>query len=99
MAEKPKIRLVFCKSSPALKVILLALIVLSTAALLSLRSAITDARAQGDAVRAQADALEQENTGLEQAIAELGSAQSIVRIATEELGLVDPDTVFFIPGN
>ena len=45
----------------------------------------------------QADALEQENQDLTQYIDELGTVQGIQRIAEDELGLVDPDTVIIVP--
>lgn len=92
-----RIRLVYRRSRLLTKAVVLAAIVLSTAALLTLRFAIQDAREQTEAYRVQAAELEQENDCLEQYIEELGSVQSVERIARQELGLVDPDTVVFIP--
>ena len=80
-----RFRLVIKPSSPLLKVILLVAIVLCTATLLVLRTMI----------RATAAWYEQENAELVQNIAQLGTEKSIRRIATEELGLVDPDATFF----
>ena len=92
-----RIRLVYGRSSPLLKCVVLATIVLSTAALLILRSSIRELKQNTDRLRAEAAQLEQQNQKLEKSIAELGTIQSIKRIAGEELGLVDPDSVFFEP--
>ena len=92
-----RIRLVYGRSSPLLKCVVLATIVLSTAALLILRSSIRELKQTTDRLRAEAAQLEQQNQKLEKSIAELGTIQSIKRIAGEELGLVDPDSVFFEP--
>ena len=92
-----RIRLVYRKSSPLLKCVVLATIVLCTVALVTLSITIRNTRRETDALRAQAAQLEEENQLLQQHIAELGTIQSIKRIATEELGLVDPDAEFFYP--
>lgn len=92
-----RIRLVYRRSSTLLKCAVLAVIVLSTVALLTIHFAIGQARQNGDALRAQAARLEQQNQQLTEAIAEAGTVQSIKRIAMEELGLVDPDSEFFDP--
>ena len=41
--------------------------------------------------------LEQENQAIEERIALLGSIESTVRIAMEELGLILPDSIIFEP--
>lgn len=92
-----RIRLVYRRSSPLLKCVVLVTIVLSTAALLTLSVSIRQTRQQAENLRAQAAQLEEENQQLEQSIAELGTVESIKRIALEELDLVDPDTEFFYP--
>ena len=92
-----RIRLVYRRSSPLLKCVVLATIVLCTAALLVMTVTIQKTRKQTEELRVQAAQLEEENRQLAQNIAELGTIQSIKRIATEELGLVDPDTEFFYP--
>ena len=92
-----RIRLVFRHSSNLLKIVVIAAIVLSTMALLTLRLAILDARKQTDARRNEAAALEQENDQLEKTISDLGTVQSIKELAGKLLGLVDPDTVIFMP--
>lgn len=93
------IRLVYRRSSPLLKCVVLAAIVLSTAALLMLHISIRDTRQEIDALRSEAARLEQENQALEEDIAQIGTVQSIKRIALEELGLVDPEAEFFHPAD
>lgn len=92
-----RIRLVYRRSSTLLKCVVLTAIVLSAAVLVTLRFTIQDFQAYQQKLALQAAQLEQENRLLTQHIAELGTVESVKRIAREELGLVDPDTEFFIP--
>ena len=92
-----RVKLVFCRSHPMIKLAALCTVVLSMLALLGLQGAITESRANTAALMEQADALEQENQDLTQYIDELGTVQGIQRIAEDELGLVDPDTVIIVP--
>ncbi len=92
-----RIRLVYRRSSPLLKCVVLAAIVLATAALLTLHFSIQQEKGKTDQLRAQAAQLEQENRELSRNIAQIGTVQSIKRIAKEELDLVDPETEIFIP--
>ncbi len=92
-----RIRLVYRRSSTLLKCAVLAVIVLSTVALLALSITIGQTRQDAEDLRSQAARLEQENRELTQAIAQVGTVQSIKRIAMEELGLVDPDSEIFDP--
>lgn len=92
-----RIRLVYRRSSPLLKCVVLAAIVLCTGALLILRGSVRRLKQTTEDLRAQAAVLEQENKKLEKSIAELGTVRSIKRIAREELGLVDPDDIFYEP--
>ena len=94
-SSRKRFRLVYRPSPILLKVILLVTIVLCTVALLTLHTMIRNTQAETDSLRATAAWYEQENAELEQNIAELGTEKSIRRIATEELGLVDPDATFF----
>lgn len=94
-----KIKLVYRPGKTLIKVALLGVIVLSTAALVTIHSAIKQSESKEEAMRAQAAALEQQNQELEQDINALGSKDSILDIAEEELGLVDPDTVVYVPAN
>ena len=92
-----RIRLVYRRSSMFLKCVVLVTILLSTAALLALTVSLQQIRQQTETLRAQAAELEEENEQLAEDISLLGTIESIKRIATEELGLVDPDTEFFSP--
>jgi len=75
----------------------LAAIVLSTAALILLSSATKEAEKRLEQYRQLAAQGELTNAELQQKLAELGSVKGIIRIAGEKLGLVEPDTIFFIP--
>ena len=84
-------------SPVALKVLLIVLILFSTAALAALRWVHNGIQAQTENLRAEVAAVEYANSVLEQKKADLGSVQSIQDIAKEELGLVNPDTVVIDP--
>ncbi len=92
-----RIRLVYRSSSTLVKCVVLATVIVSTLALLALRLSFLDAKKQTEQQREQAAALERENSELRQSIAELGTVQSIKDLAGKLLGLVDPDTVIFLP--
>lgn len=92
-----RVRLVYRRSSTLLKCVVLATILFSTLALLTLRFAILDAQKQSEDMRAEAAKLEQENQELSRSIAQLGTVQSVTELAGKLLGLVDPDTVIFLP--
>lgn len=92
-----RIRLVYRRSSTLLKCVVLATILLSTAALVILRTSIQAEKSQQAQLQEQAAQLEQENQMLTRYIAELGTVQSVKRIATLELGLIDPNSQFFTP--
>ena len=93
------IRLVYRRTSPLVKCVVLAAIVLSAAALILLRTSIQESKQQQAELQKQAIALVQENRELTKNIAELGTVESVKRIAEQELGLVDPNSQFFTPGN
>ena len=92
------IRLIYRRSSLLLKVLVLVTILVSAAALLALRGLMLGYQQQRQALQSQALQLQQENAELTEYIAELGTEDSIRRIAMEELGLMDPDAQFFNPG-
>ena len=93
------IRLVYKRSKPLTKVVVLCAIVLSMVALLTLRQQLLDAQGLKDALTDNASQLEQENSQLEDKIDSLGSIDSVEDIAKDQLGLVDPDTVIIEPEN
>ena len=84
---------------PLLKIVLIALIVLSVTALAALSWVNASIRAQTQEMREEAATLLEENAELEEKIGELGSVQSVQDIAQEELGLVDPNTVIINPNS
>lgn len=92
-----RFRLVYRRSSPLLKITVLVLLVVCITALLTLRVALLQTNDRYEQLRQHAAQIEQENQRLEQNIAELGTVQSVKRIASEELGLVDPNSEFFKP--
>jgi len=93
------IRVVYRRSSALLKCVVLVTIILSAAALTVLRTAIQTEQAQQEALRLEAAQLAEENRTLTQHIAELGTVESVKRIATLKLGLVDPNSQFFTPSS
>jgi cell division protein FtsL len=90
-----RIRLVYRRSSLLLKCVVLVAIILSTAALLTIRHSIRSSQQELEQLRNQAARLEQENQQLDQQTSELGTVDSIKQIAQEELDLVDPDAIIF----
>lgn len=92
-----KVQIILRPGSKLLKVLVVVLVVFSTAALAALWWVRTDVTRQTETLRAQAAALEYENEDLQSKIDELGSMAGIARIAKEELGLVSPDTVLITP--
>lgn len=92
-----RIRLVYSRSSTTVKCVVLAALALSTLVLLVLRYALLETKGQLEDKRNQAAALEQDNRELSRAISQLGTVQSVEDLAGKLLGLVDPDTVIFLP--
>jgi len=93
------IRIVFRRTSPLMKCVVLTLIVACSAALIALRVNVQQNKDRQEDLKQQAVQLAQENKALTQNIAKLGTVESVKRIAETELGLVDPNTQFFTPGN
>ena len=93
------IRVVYRRSSVLVKSVVLAALALSILALVILRVSIQSNQGQQADLQQQAALLEQENRALTKQIAELGTVESVKRIATLQLGLVDPDSQFFTPSN
>ena len=94
-----KIQPVFRRSSNAMKVFVIAVIIFGITGLFVLRYATEQMEAANNALANQAAQLEQDNTELQENIDALGSVQSVEQIAQDELGLVDPDTVLIQPGD
>ena len=96
--EKLKLIKLRLRPSPrSTKIMLIVVILFAMIALIALRMAITDLNNREEDLRQKAAALEQDNKDLQENIGILGSVQSIIQIAMDELGLVDPDTVILEP--
>lgn len=91
------VKLVFHPSSRALKIAVIALIVFSMVALISLTWVRTSIRNRTEDMRSEAAALEEENAALEEKIENQGALENIMEIARELLGLADPDTIIIDP--
>lgn len=92
-----RFRLVYQRSSTLLKCVVLTAIVLCTLCLMLLRSEITKVKQSTEAKRHEAAELEYKIAALEKNISQLGTVQGVKQIAQDELGLVSPDTIFYIP--
>lgn len=90
-----RFQLQYRRTSTLHKVVIAAAVVLSSVTLFTLRLVQWDAEDQLHDLRQQAAALELRNAELREDIDELGTTESIRRIAREELGLMDPDTIIF----
>ena len=94
-----RVRLVFRRSKPLTKMIVAIAIVLSMVALISLGVATRAAKERAAELQQQVGALEQENEALQQDISQLGTIESLQKLARELLDLVVPGTVFFNTGD
>ncbi len=97
--KKQPVKVVFRKSSPLTVTAVLVAAVACTVTLISLSAATKNAQQDHEALRQQAAELVAENQQISDRIKSLGSVESIIQIAMEELGLVEPDTVIIEPGN
>ena len=96
--EKLKLIKLRLRPSPrSTKIMLIVAILFAMTALIALRMAITDLNNREEDLRQKAAVLEQDNKDLQENIGILGSVQSIIQIARDELGLVDPNTVILEP--
>ena len=94
-----RIKLVRRRSSNLTKIVVIITIVLCMGALLTLRLSMNRIKQETRELAAQAAELEQDKSDLNTQIDQLGSVQSVLDIAEQELGLVSPDTVIFEPVN
>ena len=94
-----RFQLQYRRTSTLNKVVIAAAVVLSSITLLALRLVQWEAEEESANLRQQVAALEQANNELRQDIDELGTTDSIRKIAREKWGLVDPDTIIFEKAN
>ena len=92
-----KTKIVIRRSSTALKIVLIVLILFSIAALVALRWVHNGISEEIQKKRDEAAAIEYANEELAEKKQSLDSIQSIQDIARDELELVDPDTVLIDP--
>ena len=89
------IRFVYRRTSMPVKALVLAMLVLCSLTLITLRFTLMQTKKELNELRAEAQALEQENDRLQKSISQLGTVQSVTELAEQLLGLVDPNTVIF----
>ena len=92
-----KVKVARRRSRLLTKVMVLVAVLLSIATLMTLLLAIYATRAQTENLRAEAAQLERENSRLTEYIEQMGTIKGLLRIAQEELGLVDPGTIIIDP--
>lgn len=90
-----RFQFVYQRTRNLTKIVVILALVLCTGALITLRLATQDLENRTDKLYDRAVALDQENEELREDINQLGSVQSVVEIAEEELGLVQPGTVIY----
>ena len=94
-----RVRLVYRRSKPLTKLVVAVAIVLSMAALISLGAAKHAAKNRAAELQQQIQTLSQDNEALREDISQLGTIQSVQKLAQELLDLVMPGTVFFNTGD
>ena len=93
-----RIKLVRMRTPNMAKVAIILVIVLCMGALIGLRLAVNDLKSRTADLKNDAAQLIGENEEMDEKIDQVGSIQSVVDIAKEELGLVEPGTVIFETG-
>ena len=99
MTQKPRLRFVIHRSSLFTKCIVIAMLIATTVASLTLVIGIRKGKALYQFLTNWAVTLEQEQAELEEDIPKADSVEGQKEIANEELGLVDPNTVIITPEN
>ena len=90
-----KIKLVRVRSRKLTIIMLVISLVLALGALTALHFSMGKLKRDTEDLRQQAALLEGENAALQEDIDQVDSIQAIVEIAEKELGLVQPDAVFY----
>ena len=101
MAENKKglrnVQIKFRRSRPITKILVIAAIVLSTVALLTLRVVQNDIERHTQEMKEEAGQLLEENAELKEKTENADSVEGMMDIAESELGYVDPNTTFYEP--
>ena len=92
-----RIQLVRQRSKKLTIIVIVIAIVLSMGALTALHLSMNTVKQRTEDLRDKAAHLEAENAELLEDMEQVDSIQGIVEIAEEELGLVQPDAVFYQP--
>ena len=91
------VKVVTRHSPPALKIALIVLILLSMAALLTIRLVHNGIQEEIQNLKDEAADFEHANSVLDEKLKDPESVQNVTDIAKEELGMVDPDTILIEP--
>ena len=91
------IKVEYTRSHPLTKVVVIALILVCTAALITLMWSGSRLKNEISDLRGEAANLEAENAELKDKIEDLDSVEGVENIAEDELELVDPDTIVIDP--
>ena len=91
------IKVEYARSHPMTKVVVIGLILVCTAALITLGLSGYQLRREIALLREEAAALAAENAELREKIDILDSVKGVESIAQEELEMVDPDTIVIDP--
>lgn len=94
-----RFKLVYRPAKTSLKIALLAGLVLATVALFVIHGAIRANENRTAANRERSESLIGERHDLNQKIDSIGSKDGLVEYAEQELGMVDKDSVIYVPGN
>lgn len=90
-------RIVWKKSTPLLKILIITLLVFSVLALAALSWVRINIQAQTRDLQTQAAQTEGANRKLSERLEDMTSDDAIREMAKQELGLVSPDTVLIVP--
>lgn len=90
-------KLVLRPSPPVLKIMLIVVIVVSMAALGTIRLVHNAIQTEIQELKDEAAEFEYRNSELDRRLEDPGSVQNVIAIAEEELGMVDPDTILIDP--
>lgn len=93
--QKPKFRFVYRRSSMAVKIIVLATVVLLIGALITIKLVTDHYERKAQQGWADAASQEQKNNQVQEHIDQIGTPQSTQRIAQEELDLYPSDAIIF----
>lgn len=90
----------FKRSSLAMKILILVLVVYTTVTLVSIQAQVTEKQAEAAELQSSIDVAKQENLRLEQAIDALNTEEGIEDAARQKLGWVSKgEIIFYDMGN